>query len=271
MTRSCVVVVPVYRTALEHSELYALTNNLNILANWPIAFIGPHKLRPFIEDELAPPLAVERSEFFDDTFFESLSGYNRLLLTKTFYERFSDHEYVLIAQTDALVFSDKLHYWTELGFSYVGAPWIRSGGSPSEHLSFFGVGNGGLSLRRVGDFLRVLNSLRYIPNIYHRRTSLVEDALRFIKHRLVFAYSAAPFQPRINEDAFWGLLVPRRCDFFKVPDPLTAAAFCFEAAPRQLFDLIGGVLPFGCHAWEKYDREFWIELGLVEAAVLRSD
>jgi hypothetical protein len=33
--------------------------------------------------------------------------------------------------------------------------------------------------------------------------------------------------------------------------------FAFEAAPRQCLEMNQGRLPFGCHAWGRYDREFW--------------
>jgi hypothetical protein len=28
-------------------------------------------------------------------------------------------------------------------------------------------------------------------------------------------------------------------------------------APRLCFELNGRKLPFGCHAWQRYDRGFW--------------
>ena len=33
--------------------------------------------------------------------------------------------------------------------------------------------------------------------------------------------------------------------------------FAFESAPRRCFELTGHKLPFGCHAWERFDRAFW--------------
>lgn len=44
----------------------------------------------------------------------------------------------------------------------------------------------------------------------------------------------------------------------KTPMPLEAAHFAFERSPRYLLRLTGGRLPFGCHAWAKYDfYGFW--------------
>ena len=36
-----------------------------------------------------------------------------------------------------------------------------------------------------------------------------------------------------------------------------ALRFGFECVPRYCYELNGNRLPFGCHAWERYDREFW--------------
>jgi len=33
--------------------------------------------------------------------------------------------------------------------------------------------------------------------------------------------------------------------------------FAFEGAPRMCFELNQQKLPFGCHAWAKFDRSFW--------------
>ena len=62
---------------------------------------------------------------FNDTYFESIYGYNQLMLNVEFYEAFSK-KYILIYQTDAFIFKDDLNYWCEKDYDYIGAPWIRS-------------------------------------------------------------------------------------------------------------------------------------------------
>jgi hypothetical protein len=59
------------------------------------------------------------------------------------------------------------------------------------------------------------------------------------------------------EDIFWGTVAPAKFPWFKVADAETAMKFSFETNPQKLFELNGCVLPFGCHAWEKYDPNFW--------------
>ena len=42
------------------------------------------------------------------------------------------------------------------------------------------------------------------------------------------------------------------------PSPEEAARFSFECSPEYLFQFIGRTLPFGCHAWRKFQyEEFW--------------
>lgn len=62
---------------------------------------------------------------------------------------------------------------------------------------------------------------------------------------------------RGHEDQFWGLSVAKKFSWFKVPAYEEAAAFAFEMQPHRLFELTGHRLPFGCHAWWKYDLDFF--------------
>jgi hypothetical protein len=95
--------------------------------------------------------------------------------------------------------------------------------------------------------------------------------LGFIKKTLTFSYSFPPIRLVINEDIFWGVVVPDRCGLFNVPRPEEAISFAFEAAPEYLFELNQSQLPFGCHAWERYNPQFWrntlrrIDMDLPEA------
>ena len=51
--------------------------------------------------------------------------------------------------------------------------------------------------------------------------------------------------------------MPARCSFFKVPSAQEAVAFAFEAHPDYLYQLNQQRLPFGCHAWQRYQPQFW--------------
>lgn len=241
------------------SEEFSFRNTLAILSRHDIYVICPARLNGYLS-ALKENVHLEFNiKYFADKYFSNTSGYNRLLKSNAFYQIFDNYEYLLILQTDALVFSDQLEEWCNRDYSYIGAPWFKGLDSPVRPLSFLGVGNGGFSLRKVRDFIRVLSYPRYIPNMMAGTTRPFEKQgiTQLIKHRLICSYSFPPLQPQINEDIFWGGLVPRSCGFFSVPRPEDAIPFAFEVAPEYLYELNNQQLPFGCHAWEKYNLQFW--------------
>lgn len=215
-------------------------------------------------------LRIERPGFgvvhFPDSFFRDVASYSRLLLSARFYRAFQDFEYILVYQPDCLVFSDLLLDWCRTGWDYVGAPWLADPEAPEKGLSR--VGNGGLSLRRVGGFLRVLESGRYLAE----PVSFWRDFLRaplpdLAPHRLLkrlrvlreVRAGVASYTRRysLNEDRFWSDRAALFFPGFRVAPVEVALSFAFERAPRYCSELAGGRLPFGCHAWSRWDRAFW--------------
>ena len=57
-----------------------------------------------------------------------------------------------------------------------------------------------------------------------------------------------------NEDYFWSDEAVHFYPEFKVASFEDGLRFAFEVAPRLCLELNGGKLPFGCHAWPRYDR-----------------
>jgi hypothetical protein len=62
---------------------------------------------------------------------------------------------------------------------------------------------------------------------------------------------------RENNDTFIANRSTHYYPEFKIASLETALRFSFECVPRYCFELTGRTLPFGCHAWPKYDRAFW--------------
>jgi hypothetical protein len=232
------VVIPVWRSALGPDEALSLRQCLSVLGAHAVTVIAPEGL-----STAALPLAgatplVERVA---PGVVSGVEGYNRLMLSTTFYERFAAYDYLLLHQLDAFVFEDRLADWCARGYDYVGAPWIGDGWpedmpplkrrllraitSPRTR-----VGNGGFSLRRVSSFRRALHRLR-------------------------------PFVARwtSNEDLFWSV-VARRAAGFRIPPASEAMTFSIELEPRRCYEELGRTLPFGCHAWPRYDPAFWREV-----------
>jgi len=209
---------------------------------------------------------------FDQRFFGSQSANTRLMLSPSLYKRFADYKYILVCHLDALVLSDRLEEWCESNLDYIAAPWIKCEDSP--YVNHERVGNGGFSLRKVESFLRVIYSNAYWvePAVYWRSRCEQTSGLsryRFWPMRYVKSFSlfngarqemASWYMRndgRQNEDYFWSDEAVRYYPAFKVASVEVGLRFAFEVAPRQCFDLNHGNLPFGCHAWPRYDRAFW--------------
>lgn len=223
------VVIPVYKELADPDEKYAFWQCTEVLHRYPIILASPQSLNTSYYEALTDkPLLIQR---FEDAYFKSIEGYSRLLTNKHFYETFDHYDYILLYQLDAWVFKDELHYWAEKQYDYIGAPWleappITSGKKPLINLSkklVNKVGNGGLSLRKISS---------------HKKWSF-------------WATWMFKLLPK-NEDIIWTLFVP-----LKKPSSKEALYFAFERNPAQSFELTQHQLPFGCHAWQKYQPDFW--------------
>ena len=240
MRKEVAVVIPVYKPEMTAYEEISLNQCLKVLGRYPLIYISPDDLDMSSYLARAPHADVRT---FASTHFQSLDAYDRLLLSKSFYDRFRDYRYMLIYQLDAFVFSDQLEDWCARGFDYVGAPWIdlpimdQIASEAGRLRRVFprwtsrlnrSVGNGGFSLRKVGSFRMSLS---------------------------VLAKKARGW--KYYEDTFWAFYVTNFYPFFRVPKFNAALEFSFEVNPAKCYDLNNHQLPFGCHAWEKYDPAFW--------------
>jgi hypothetical protein len=206
---------------------------------------------------------------FPDRFFGSARAHGALLLSPQFYRAFQAYEFVLVHHLDALVFADRLAEWCGAGYDYIGAPWLVSPDTP--HITEQKVGNGGLSLRRVGSFLRVLQSRRYFvdPGEYWRRYAartggmmrLINTPRKYLKHLVplndVRWHIRWALQGDVHEDRFWSEYATHYDPGFRIAPVDVAMRFAFEAEPRACFERIGRQLPFGAHRWQKFDRAFY--------------
>jgi hypothetical protein len=258
-----IALVPLYRPALPSDEFQTLIHLLHYLPNVPKAFICPDSLNfesPFFQREA-----------FADAYFQSIAGYNRLMLSHEFYTRFAAYDYLLIVQLDALVLSGDLQPFLQLGVDYIGAPWFKDKARP-EH-GFLGAGNGGLSLRRVATFQRALQTAQLSLS---RALHLLADwqdrwmldlqrdlpPIRLLKKLNFIRKTWARGEHFIeqfewNEDYFWALRAPFLVENFNVASVEQSLCFAFEMHPAYCLQANHGQLPFGCHAWAKYDRTFW--------------
>jgi len=61
----------------------------------------------------------------------------------------------------------------------------------------------------------------------------------------------------LNNDLFWADQAVTYLPGFKVASIEEGLRFAFEAVPRTCYEINNRQLPFGCHAWTKFDRGFW--------------
>lgn len=254
-----IIVIPVHKVHLTNDEILSLHQCIKILAKHPICIVCPQGLDATeyvkILSENNTTYSIER---FPVSFFDGIKGYNLLMLDKSFYKRFANYQYLLIYQLDAWVFSDELDYWCEMGYDYIGAPWIEE--KENSELGVTGVGNGGFSLRRVQHFIDILSYKGPVRNVNQLN---LEPTLKNKIYKLLYSLgyqntiSYYKKDETLYEDIFLSIFLANTELHAKMPDPETASLFAFEKHPSFLFSKTMQ-LPFGCHAWRKYEYEaFW--------------
>ena len=262
------IVIPVYKNPDEW-ELKSLQQCCKVLGEYPMILVVPSTFDTNEYQALWTAFGLNlKEERFDDTYFSNIQGYNRLMLSQEFYARFQAYDYILIYQSDAYVFTDQLKDWCEKGYDYVGAPLIGRFNEKEYYPEMpKRVGNGGLSLRRVQTYLDYFagNINVFTAKQIAERISLWKKPYTriFVWLLMMLGWKNKPISLaecwQYNEDDFWsGVLDGTRYAISK-PLPQEALLFAFERFPKEMY-AITNQLPFGCHAWLKYQyEEFWKE------------
>jgi hypothetical protein len=263
--RDVAIVVPLSLhpalTADEETSLRHLTHYLGGYDKYFIAARGTRFSRTGFE-----------TATFPRRYFGSARGHSRLQLSEEFYARFRDYKYILMYHLDALVLSDQLLKWCDTGLDFIGAPWLHCAESP--WVTQPRVGNSGFALMKVQSFLNVIGSDRpsVDPDEYWRRLSAAHPWYRRWVHlprkylKKVRAFNNVRWEARRwtsrrdgtgNCDFFWSDEAVKYWPEFRIASVAQGLEFAFEVAPRMCFELNHRRLPFGSHAWARYDRAFW--------------
>lgn len=262
-SRLVVVAIPVYKPRPDPHEEISYRRAVEVLSAHPIALVAPEGLDLGYYTAIYDKVLIER---FPSSFFTSQKAYNRLVLSLRYYNRFRSFQHLLAHQLDAFVFRDELEEWCRAPYDFIGAPWVPRRGKADSEVTFLGVGNGGFSLRRIAAVRRVLwrfSVLRppaeilgqYLARDWPERIRGLPNLIRCI---LLGNNSFWLLNDKTTAaDRFFGIYAARNFEWFRVAPPEVALRFSFETAPRRLFQMAGGKLPFGCHAWQRYDPEFW--------------
>ncbi len=278
--KQCAVIIPVYLESPSEPEKASYRNTLSLLRQHDIIVVTHRDCNTKVYDDISSQLKVSiRYEYFSQQYFTSVHGYNDLCFSKPFYQRFDGYEYMLICQLDAWIFRDELSYWCSKGYDYIGAPIFYGYSSKRFSKRIMGVGNGGFSLRKISHAIAITSAPRNrvflkpgkILDIYlntaltdekFRRRPLMMLALPFIImakcigfHNTLRYYIAEHLNEDLifgswSEDA-WGMNV-------NIPKTDEAMRFSFEVHPETLYKNTDCKLPFGCHAFLKWDyTSFW--------------
>ena len=232
MEKSVIIIVPVYKMDLDEYEKISLGQVNTVLCSYSKAFIAPQSL----QFDYGVEYASWKIERFPDKYFANTETYSELCLSPEFYERFLLYQYMLIYQTDAFIFSDRLEEFCKLGFDYIGAP------VPKSVWRFLGtkVGNGGLSLRKIGSVLRILKNKQDIL-----KKASGEYSQEFVDLRLQI------------EDQFFAYCSTLSELHFFTPVSKLAAIFSVESDFGYAYQDLAENLPFGCHRWYQNNFSVW--------------
>lgn len=261
-----VIVIPVYREPLPE-EIISLRRCCEVLNRYTMIIVAPEELSLNLYEDLWQSYGLSyQVERFASSYFENIAGYNRLLLSKEFYLRFQAYDYMLIYQPDAYVFDDQLYEWCKKGYDYIGAPLVGKFTDQIFDAAMpMRVGNGGLSLRRIKAYTDYFQGKKHVFTSQQivRRISLWKKPYTriFVWLLMMLGWRNTPKSVvahwQYNEDDFWSGVLDDSNYALSKPSPLEALSFAFERFPNELYNLTKQ-LPFGCHAWKKYQyEEFW--------------
>ena len=261
---NCIVVIPVHSESPSANELLSFKRCFTILSAYTIKVIAPKNIKLDQYKQVIPDFEMIYVKY---KWLSSIEHYNKFKRSLSFYRLFDDFDYLLTYELDAYVFSDELSYWCEQKPDYIGAPWFEGFSNPVSD-QFIGVGNSGFSLRNISKCISILkriDALKILVKLFG--VSFVQSFIKYLVKNSFFDFHKKlkdNFNPSelinlssVNEDYFWSAIVPIHFADFIPSNISEAIRFSFEVNPSLLFKLNDNKLPFGCHAWNRYEPEFW--------------
>lgn len=261
--KECVIVIPIHTPKPGRYELISFEQCYRVMGHHDIYIVAPENLDLSEYKKIIPRLSVKR---INPEWMSSLLNYNKLKLSTFFYKLFSGYKYLLTYELDAFVFKDNLDYWCEKNYDYIGAPWFEGWDDPEHQRdgnSLVAVGNSGFSLRNIKAITKAIKSIYYIdPSQTYKQST--NRYVRFTKRlfqsfMLNFSTENPTLQNAqlLNEDWIISQLINKNVKHFKVSPIADAVKFSFELRPETLFEMNDQKMPTGCHAWWRYNIDFW--------------
>lgn len=268
MLNDVVIVIPYYKDTINNYEKISWQSLLKYYPDIPKVVVMPRGVNSPVSHE-----SILKTEYLDPSYFRSVSTTNKYYLNKQFYKRFITYKYILLFELDCLIVKDELNYWLSQNFSYIGAPTVkkslldRKNRKPNK-LKYFC--NGGFSLRKVHDFINVLDSqsINLLNNYTWRELLKVWKIIKFTrllyksyKSKKLAQYFARNYYQ--HEDVFWSYFAKLFSKDFKNADSKNLtylAQFAIDTGPQFVRSKINYGHPFAYHKLYAYDHALWDEL-----------
>jgi len=256
--KKCVVILPIHSEHPTQEELISFKQCFDVLHNHDLKVLVPRGLK--MDAYTAIVSNFEKIEI-DPKWQRSLKMYNKLKLSNFFYDLFSSYDYLLTYELDAFVFQDDLSYWMDKEYDYIGAPWFVGYENPIDN-QFLAVGNSGFSLRNIKSMKKAINSIYFKEYDYYkvkRKERFLSYVLLPLNYFLLFIGKNQTIQNamHLNEDWFISTIIKDHIPSFKIATIDDAVKFSFEVNAKFLYEKNNFTLPTGCHAWQKYEFDFW--------------
>lgn len=251
-----VIVIPCHKPDPTPEERVSLLQCQKILGDFPIVMLHPAGMNISEYEKIFPRL---QSLAAVPEWMGSISAYNKLMISPFIFNALDRYTHILIHEPDAIILKNELLFWCEQNFDYIGAPWFRS--DKKDDFTLKATGNFGLSLIKVSAvndlFLR--NPRWYTYGMITRdlirglrgKANYLKNAFSAIGQHGKLANAAALYKDHC--DMFWSYLVPKFHPHFLIAPPEKAILFAWETHPDKCQKICEGLLPFGVHAWSKYD------------------
>lgn len=243
------VLIPIYKAELNENEIISLKQCLHILSDYPIIFFGPQNLKTEVYEQLCKNKTKFEMVHFNNSYFEDINGYNQLMLSAEFYRKFLSYKFILIHQLDAYVFRDELLYWCKQHYDFIGAPHSVHENNINEIQFLKGYG------KIINCFNKLFKTNHKISNVGNGGFSLRKTATFYYLVKLL-KYKTKQWGTN-NEDGFFKYWANILYPIMKLPDDEVALRFSVETNPAISLAKLGNQLPFGCHAFEKYEPLTW--------------
>lgn len=252
------VVIPIHSENPTNDELISFKQCFDILNKHTIKVVIPKGLNMEAYQKVVSVFNIVE---IHPCWQSSLMMYNKLKLSDFFYSLFEEFDYLLTYELDAFVFKDEIDFWCAKKYDYIGAPWFL-GYDKSVSNEMIGVGNSGFSLRNISSMRNAIHKIYFKEHKYFKISSKrrFRNKIRMpLEYINIWRKKNKTIQNSLhfNEDWFVSFVIPKYIKNFKIAPVDEAIQFSFEVNPSYLFEVNNHNLPMGCHAWQKYELEFW--------------